>query len=131
MISDNVVIMTKNEFEDRLDSEFKRGARGQSERDELFKRAAFKDSGSRIMLSSDGRARIEVGKAVDDMLTDCLTLRWMNEVTRNWWCAHFSPARARIVASELLYQASVLENINGVEPIDPIPEKLRHGPICV
>lgn len=134
MISDNVVIMTKEEFQERLAAEFQRGVQSATDdHDELVKRAGLKDYDSRIVYSTDGIARINVSSNVNESLGDCLAIQWMNEggPRGEWLYAHFSPARARLIARKLILRATMLEKANGVKPIDPIPEAMRKGPIGI
>lgn len=134
-ISDSVVIMTRDEYRERLEAEFSRGVSAAlDDKSVLYQRAALKDHGLSVVYSTDGLARVHVSRALDNGLGDCLTLRWSNEVNNPdhvWYYAHFSPARARLIARFMVERAAHLEEANGVETIDPIPEKMRKGPVGV
>lgn len=132
MITNNIVIMTHDEFNERLVLEFRRGAESTLDnREELYKRAALDPRDTGVTYSTDGVGRIQVTSAICPDLGDCLTIGYMNETgpRGHWNMAHFSPARARIIARDLIRRAVLLEKDNGVAPIDPIPEKMRKGPV--
>jgi hypothetical protein len=99
--------------------------------DQLYKRAAlhFHDTG--VTYSTDGVGRVCISGAINRELWDCLTIGWMSEADRRLYRAHFSPARVLIIASDLIRRAVLLEKDNGTKPIDPIPEKMRKGPIGI
>ncbi len=133
MISDNVVILTVEEYNARLEKEFHRGIEAAlGDQETLLARAVLKDHGLDVVYSTDGLARIHVFQAFENDLGDCLTIRWhpeTNNPDRHWYHAHFSPARARLIARNLVRRAALLEEENGLKPIDPIPEKMRKGPV--
>lgn len=134
MISNNIVIMTKNEFSERLANEFRRGAESAlDDPKELYKRAALNMRDTGVTYSTDGVGRIQVTGARENDLGDCLSIGWMPEGGERglWFVAHFSPARARIIARNLILRATLLEESNGKNAIDPIPEGMRKGPIGV
>jgi hypothetical protein len=135
MISDSVVIMTADEFHERLVLEFRRGVESTFADDKLYKRAALVNNDTGVTYSTDGVGRILVTNAICSGLGDCLTIGYLREndgsVLGHWYLAHFSPARARIIANDLIRRATLLEKENGVNPIDPIPEKMRKGPIGI
>lgn len=136
MISTNVIVMTSDELRDRLEAEFRRGVESAAVADyaALLSRSSLKNTAAGVIFSSDGTARIAIGQAFDANLGDCLTIQWMMENGNpkgHWLLGHFSPARARLVARELILRAVSLEEVNGTKPIDPIPEKMRKGPIGV
>ncbi len=132
MISDNVIIMTKDEFQERLALEFRRGIESTLDNnEELYERAALNFHNTGVTYSTDGVGRIQVTSAISSDLGDCLTIGWLveNDSRGHWYMAHFSPARARIIAGHLIRHAVLLEEENGIDPIDPIPENMRKGPI--
>lgn len=134
MISNNVVIMTRDEFTERLEKEFRRGAESAlDDPKELYKRAALDMRDTGVTYSTDGVGRIQVTSARENDLGDCLSIGWMPEAGQRglWFAAHFSPARARIIARNLILRATLLEEQNGIGAIDPIPEVMRKGPIGV
>jgi len=61
-----------------------------------------------------------------------IELGWMNEANPGlWYRAPFSPARAKIIAHDLVRKATLREedHYGGPKKLDPIPEKMRLGPI--
>lgn len=69
----------------------------------------------------NGDMRVHVTSAHGPLYGDCIGVGWF--IGGNvWQVAHFSPARARIIARHLLIRAAALERLNGSEPIDPKPE---------
>jgi hypothetical protein len=131
MISENIVIMTIDELHDEARRKFEEGVNSALDnKDELFQRAALSSTDTGVTFSTDGMARVAISPAFDSGLGDCLTIQWMHETDPgHWYYAHFSPARARLIARELIRRAALLESENGTKPIDPIPEKMRKGPI--
>lgn len=70
--------------------------------------------------------RIGVSPGVDAKWRDCITITVNNPKTltdHTWTGAHFSPARARLIASHLLRVAEAIEAIEGVKKIDHEPRK--------
>jgi len=132
-ISENVMILTRDELRARLAREFERGVRSAlPDRVELFERAALPDHGIGVVFSSDGTARIQVSDSLDNNLGDCLAVRWLNEGTRDWYTMHVSPARARLIALELNHRATLVEErYPDSKKVDPLPERYRKGSIGV
>lgn len=74
--------------------------------------------------AADGR--IAVGGSFDSDFGDCLSIRWRQDGDSQgqWRVAHYSAARARIIALHLLTRAEDIERQYGALNIDGAPETL-------
>lgn len=99
--------------------ETRRAAKAKAAKDALKVRAVMPtQASSRIYISIDKKSRIGVGQAWGDDHGDCVGLRWNPEGTTHWLVQDLSPARARLLAADLLAHCDRLEAENGTAPID-------------
>lgn len=65
---------------------------------------------TRVIQSTDGKFRVQVSNAIENAWGDCIGIGVMMEDSPPYWYfAHFSPARARLIAYHLLEHAKLLE----------------------
>lgn len=76
------------------------------------------DLNTGITIATDHAGRVGVGSSSDSIWGDCVRLEYMIEGQRGWFRSHFSPARARLIAQQLLMQAEFIEKRYGVKRID-------------
>ena len=101
----------REEWSEEQDKDVLRVYRAQQEA--LLDRAAMNvfSLNTGVVLSTGGEARVRVSSHVDRDWTDCLTLSWHPENGPKgvWQFAHFSPARARLIALQLIERAEAIE----------------------
>lgn len=81
-------------------------------RDELIERAGMDGPtfNTCVVRATDAGPRIHItGGAFDPKWGDCIAIGFMEEGQHMWRYAHFSPARARIIAMHLLRIAAMKE----------------------
>lgn len=73
-----------------------------------------------VIQSADDTIRIWTTAAHDAAWGDCLSIMFHRESDQagHWWPGHFSPARAKIFAYELLMRAEMIEKETGKVNID-------------
>lgn len=78
---------------------------------ELLARGAMTktDFGCHVVRSTDQQGRVMVSGYTDPDWTDCLSLSFLQEGTKEWRYLHFSPARARLIAKMITERADYLE----------------------